>query len=154
MRDNEKKPKAPKGYKWVSGAKKGDIEWDLMKKIEIKEYVRMYYKYKNMFNLENFPKNSLYAKQENKLLFWGNVVYIQGETLKEFCIRNGLYNGKYYIDCYSFVDQENEWNSKGAMGWFGISTDEKEMDNWIKEVSKFIEELNDDDYVIFVDCHI
>lgn len=153
FRDIDKKPLAPKGYKWVSGAKKGDIEWELMKKIAIKENVRMYYKSKKIFNEANLP-NNLYKIVDNKLLYWDSIAYIQGETLKEFCVRNGLYNSKYYIDCYAFVDANDEWNSKGDMGWFGISSNEKENIEWTKEVSGFIENLNNDDYVIFVDCHI
>ena len=153
FRDIDKKPFAPKGYKWVSGAKKCDIEWELMKKIAIKENVRMYYKSKKIFNEANLP-NNLYKIVDNKLLYWDSIAYIQGETLKEFCVRNGLYNSKYYIDCYAFVDANDEWNSKGDMGWFGISSNEKENIEWTKEVSGFIENLNNDDYVIFVDCHI
>ena len=113
----------------------------------------MYYKSKKIFNEANLP-NNLYKIVDNKLLYWDSIAYIQGETLKEFCIRNGLYNSKYYIDCYAFVDANDEWNSKGDMGWFGISSNEKENIEWTKEVSGFIENLNNDDYVIFVDCHI
>ena len=106
---------------------------------------------------------NIQARELGKILAQNkSITYVQGgsdkglmgETLKEFCVRNGLYNSKYYIDCYAFVDANDEWNSKGDMGWFGISSNEKENIEWTKEVSGFIENLNNDDYVIFVDCHI
>jgi len=143
-RYKEEKRKAPKGYKWVSGAKKCDIEWDLMKRMEIKQAVRSYYKCKEMYETGNLGKDKAFRIEDDRLLYWGNVKYIKNETLKDFCTRKHLYRSKYSLACYSFIDEEGEWNEREE-----ITTNE-----WCEKVKKFILGLDDESYITCVDCHI
>lgn len=39
-------PEAPEGYKWVSAAEKGTIEWELMKQLSVNEAPEVFYKYR------------------------------------------------------------------------------------------------------------
>lgn len=154
----DKKRKAPKGYKWVSGAKKSDIEWEKMRRMKVKQAVRLYYKHQKIYEyiykniLEN--KHNLYKIDDDCLYYWDEIVYKHGESLKDYLRRQGLLDRKYFINCYAFVNTSNEWNSKGQMGWFCISMDEKASLEWHNEIETFIKELDDDKYIIFVDCHI
>lgn len=52
---------------------------------------------------------------------------------------------------YAIVDIDGSWNKKGTMGWWGMSSNEK--DDW-KEIVKALIEKNKDKAIVFVDCHI
>jgi len=143
-RYKEEKRKAPKGYKWVSGAKKCDIQWDLMKRMEVKQAVRSYYKYKEMYETSNLGNDKAFKIEDDRLMYWGNVKYIKNETLKDFCTRKHLDRSKYSLACYSFIDEEGEWNE----------CEEMSKAEWCEKVKKFILGLDDESYITCVDCHI
>ena len=154
LRKNDNKRSAPKGYKWVSGAKKCDIEWEKMRIINIKKAVRAYYRHKKIFESFDTNQKHLYRIDENCLYYWDTMVYKNGESLREYLERRGLLDFRKFINCYAFVNETNEWKSKGQMGWFGISTGDKDNEVWQNEVKNFLDEVDDEQYIIFVDCHI
>jgi len=146
FKEMQAKKYAPKGYKWVCGAKKCDIEWDLMKRIEIKQAVKSYYTNKAVFESGKI-QNSLTTIEEEKLIYLGEILYIKGESLKDYCIRNGLYNSKYCVECDAYVNSDDEC--------YSIYNDVSiESNAWGKKVEQFIKTVDDDHYIIFVDCHI
>lgn len=55
--------------------------------------------------------------------------------------------------CYSCL-KDGLWNSRGEMGWFGMSTDTVEESDWVKMFNKMLDELPDDTLLTAVDCHI
>ena len=40
------------------------------------------------------------------------------------------------------------------MGWFGISSNDKPERTWNDELQTLMNEVQDDDYLVAVDCHI
>ena len=46
------------------------------------------------------------------------------------------------------------WYEKGKMGWWGMTSNEKDKEVWDKEVAKLLETLPQDSYVYNVDFHI
>ena len=52
--------------------------------------------------------------------------------------------------CYCSPD----WNASGDMGWFGISSNDKPERTWNDELQTLMNEVQDDDYLVAVDCHI
>lgn len=40
------------------------------------------------------------------------------------------------------------------MGWFGISSNDKDERAWNDEIQKLMNEAKDDDFLAIVDCHI
>lgn len=53
---------------------------------------------------------------------------------------------------FAFVNREGKWFEQGNMGWFGISSNEKDI--WIDEFKELLLNENPEDYLIIVDCHI
>lgn len=49
--------------------------------------------------------------------------------------------------------KDGKWYAKGEMGWWGISTDEKEGDKWSEEVARLYDDLPPDTMLTLVDCH-
>ena len=57
------------------------------------------------------------------------------------------------ISSYAVI-KDGKWYQKGDMGWFGISSNEKEGHSWNKEFSELLDNLPDDTILTVVDCHI
>jgi hypothetical protein len=52
------------------------------------------------------------------------------------------------------VLKDGEWHERGSMGWFGCVSDEKDKEDWFKQVSDLIDSLPDDTLMTVCDCHI
>jgi len=58
------------------------------------------------------------------------------------------------FNTYAFVDSNNYWQGKGRMGWFGISTDEMLHKDWETTLKERVQQIQPNDWVAIVDCHI
>lgn len=52
------------------------------------------------------------------------------------------------------VVKDGEWSERGKMGWFGMSTDEMNEDEWRQQVLDLVTMLPDDTLLTMVDAHI
>ena len=52
------------------------------------------------------------------------------------------------------VVKDGQWFERGNMGWWGVVFDEKDPDEWDRELDRLVGNLGPDQYVTFVDCHI
>jgi hypothetical protein len=146
---------APRGYEWVTGARKQDIEWEHMKLIgSVKAKVR-FMELEAIFQSGAIPKDmDLCSITENGIVSWGDYLYIKDETLEQYLERNELGpDCKYPVSVYSYVDN-GEYFSQGDMGWWGISSNDKPESDWRKMTQDYIENIPDDEFVITIDCHI
>lgn len=50
--------------------------------------------------------------------------------------------------------KDGEWYERGEIGWFGCVSNEMEADKWNDFVNKTIEELDENEILTIVDCHI
>lgn len=55
---------------------------------------------------------------------------------------------------YSYIGLDGKWKSRGRMGWFGISTETQEKEQWIDAMNLELDNLPDDAYLTMLDCHI
>ena len=57
---------------------------------------------------------------------------------------------------HAVLDAEGQWFEPAAMGWFGVSLEEDEDSvNWaLNFYDRFIKNLNDEDEITVIDCHI
>lgn len=58
---------------------------------------------------------------------------------------------------FCFIDYNGDWYEKGQMGWFAMTSNEKEDNTWIEEFKSYIEDLKTIQYqgtVTVVDFHI
>lgn len=86
---------------------------------------------------------------------WGEMLYLKGETLDEYKARKGATDlDRYMCHTYAFVDRNGDWIGSGDMGWFGISSNDKDERAWNDEIQKLMNEAKDDDFLAIVDCHI
>lgn len=55
---------------------------------------------------------------------------------------------------YAYVDTNGNWHERGTMGWFGISSNDKDEKSWDNEFKEFINNQKKSTIVTIVDCHI
>ena len=55
---------------------------------------------------------------------------------------------------YAFVTTDGEWVERGEMGWFGISSNEMNEDEWDSKFREYLKTLDKDIILTLVDCHI
>lgn len=141
---SDDKQYTPKGYKWVDGARKCDIEWDMMNRLRVANVFREYAKYSKMFLTGEVPKDSYieidYIKGCIKQ-YW-ELIYEKTDTIETFCERSRLFKDiHYYVSCRNIVD--DDWSTNRSNNY-----------KWAKEIDNTISNADDTSYLVIVDCHM
>jgi len=161
----ENKPKV--GY--VDQAYKRDIDFEGMRADHIVERSIVYDKFHNILKGREIPNWNKILEECNQKLDEARKIYnnnpviidIQKEgfwlmNIEYFCVPKEKFienESKNAISTYAVV-YNGEWYEKGEMGWWGISTNEKEPDKWNVEFNKLLDSVPDDTLLTLVDCHI
>lgn len=152
--DDDTKREAPDGYIWVCGARKKNIAWDVMKAWSIQSARKTYALLAESFAAGECPEGSYWHITEDGICSFFDQLYIKGETEEEYLQRNDLAPEQRMLPgAYSFL-RNGEWISKGDMGWWGVSTNEKEHESWLKMMADYIDSVPEDDVIVGIDCHI
>ena len=57
--------------------------------------------------------------------------------------------------CTTFaVIKDGKWYERGKMGWWAIVSNEKDMNDWNKQVEDILDDVSDDTLISIYDCHI
>ena len=59
-----------------------------------------------------------------------------------------------HIIPFNYVTEEGVWREKGEMGWWGMTTNEMEQDDWDDNFKHYLKLVEDDCLVTVVDFHI
>ena len=57
------------------------------------------------------------------------------------------------ISTFAIV-KDSQWQEKGEMGWFGMSSNEMDDNEWARQFNAVLDELPEDTLLTVVDCHI
>ena len=55
---------------------------------------------------------------------------------------------------FCFVTEDGEWHESAEMGWWGMTTNDKEDNVWDKEFKDYLNSISDDTLIIVIDFHI
>lgn len=110
-------------------ARKGDIDWNAMAE-ENRERLGKWYD-------EHWSETQLVE------IYGYNPAWSREEFI-----------GQYEYPSTFAVLKDGKWYEKGQMGWWGIVTDGKPEDQWLKEWAKLVKGLPDDTLLSVYDCHI
>jgi hypothetical protein len=144
--------KAPEGFKWVTGAKIKDIEFE--KAIEFNNTYNKSIRFWELYVEGQEPQN----EEEKEMIKWEiykKEYYIERyETKENYAKINSIFTTWALLDEKGW--HEKGWHEKGEMGWFAIANDTK--DSELLFIEKFTETIqkpeNQDKYLVIVDCHI
>lgn len=59
-----------------------------------------------------------------------------------------------HIIPFNYVTEEGGWREKGEMGWWGMTTNEMEQDDWDDNFKRYLKLVEDDCLVTVIDFHI
>jgi hypothetical protein len=62
--------------------------------------------------------------------------------------------GEHGSATFAFLTSEGKWVEKGEMGWFGMSSGDKEQTAWQAEYDRLVAEESDNAWFVLVDAHI
>ena len=145
-----------------NGARLRDIDWEGLRKLQMKTDERKYKVFSEAFLTHDTSELPMgfRLKEDGIYNVFGEKVYKAGQTLQDFLgtkYDNFDSNGgwkSYPLTTFAFVDADGEWHGVGEMGWFGVSFNDKERSAWEAEMQAFLEGLDEDDYLVILDCHI
>ena len=148
-------PDAPEGYRWVAGARKCDVAWDMMKAVRLEQSTNKWQKLNEWYQAGKLPKDAHAARiTDEGIKSWGYLIYRKDESLEEYLLREGLSERfRYPFSTFAYLDG-NGWVGRGNMGWFGISYDKEDTHVWNQKLEDFIAGLPDETLLVSVDCHI
>ncbi len=140
---NKKQKHAPRGYKWVYGAKACEIEWEMMKKLQIHNGIRDFEKCSRMY-LSGDCETWYDADYNNRVLkLYGEVIYRADDSLKSFLDRNGYYTDIHCNIKFSHFIDDGE-----------IMSREEDRHTWYKNMDKIICNCKPNSYFVVVDFHM
>lgn len=140
---------APEGYRWVAGARKSDIAWDVMKEFRRNEATELFRQREAWFNAGQVPAEytGWIRIVEDGLVSYGDYLYRKGENLETYLHNIGISEGcQYPVSVFACVDADG-WADQG---WGDSECQAEERFN---KVSNFIEKQSDDTLLVSVDCH-
>lgn len=152
--------KAPEGYKWTAAARKKDIEWKVMHDWRVKCETEYFFQFENAFKTGDYPKDWHIQITDNKILRFGEVMYIKDETLEHYLRRNNLYEKYKYPDIASAYLHQGECHDRYDY-WQSVKSRKKynRMQRrrnriWRRQLDSLIDSLSDDTVLVGVDCHM
>lgn len=154
-RDDDQKPELD-GYRAVNAARMKDIAWEKILELRRDNAKKTYERLEKAYRTKD--KNLCQLMEtivEDGIQGWGEMRYYKGETLEEYLTRSGLTDAdRCPISVYAVVERNGEWSGSGDMGWFGISSNDKPEREWHDELQTIMRDVEPDDLLVCVDCHI
>ncbi len=166
------KTKWPTQWKGTPGnqIRVGDIPWDTLRQVQIDRHLAEYDKAVTATQGMELPQSWDAMREElgveaarekynafdsvkalRKLGIWDADETIEDLKLsREQIIARA---SRRPVTCWAVV-KDGVWTEKGSMGWFGMSSGDKDPELWADEVVKLIEGLPADSWITCVDCHI
>lgn len=139
--------KAPEGFKWVTGAKIKDIEFE--KAIEFNNTYNKSIRFWELYVEGQKPQN----EEEKEMIKWE--IYRKEYYIERYETKENYAKINSTFTTWALLDEKG-WHEKGKMGWFAMANDTK--DSELLFIEKFTETIqkpeNQDKYLVIVDCHI
>lgn len=145
---------APEGYIWVSAARKKDVEWELMMKLEKEHSMHYYEVYKQAFIEQKLPEGHYGRIKEDGIYGFDYVYYQKDETIEEYMHRHCLNGRHIYPPMFYGMLKPDGYYSKDDMRHHK-KTKKSDIDNAMcRKMDDFIWNLDDETVLVAVDIHI
>lgn len=147
----------------TNAAKEGEEKYDEVISIvgdSIKEMHDWTYVRQNLFSGEIELARDFYNSQiaPTRLKEWNSKNEYKNSflNLEDFKMTREEYSKKCSDAAISSfaVIKDGVWYEKGEMGWWGITSDEKEQSDWNREFNDLLDSLPEETVISLYDCHI
>lgn len=162
-------PSAKEGY--YDRIRIKDIDFEGIEKEAIQDANKVYDKIESILKGRKYPSWTEIREKHGEKIDAAREEYRNHEVVKDFDKAKFFIWGDFYdeyaasreeyvekrrvgaIVPFAFV-KDGQWVEKGEMGWFGMTSNEKEQNDWNKEFYDMIKSLPEDTLLTVVDCHI
>ena len=138
--------------KWVSAARKKDIQWEAMLRWNIDQAAQLFHRYEKMYTAQELDDMPGCTLTERGIMHWGELIYRKGETLEEFLKQCHCQDGQKYPVYFSDLVSDEDWQSSYNAETSAPGTDANSA--WEKAIEEFIDDLDDEDILVSVDYHM
>lgn len=145
----------PDGYCWVSGARKKDIAWDVMKSLSVQKERETFLKCEKWYRTAKLPADRYdLSITEKGVTSCGTLIYAKGQTIEEHLRHKALSEEyQYPLNTYALLN-ENGWHDLYEVECANKVNDHEEERQWDQVVERYIASLPDEAMLISLDCHI
>ena len=145
----------PQGYRWVSAARKKDIQWKEIRRCIFNEAIERYKMYKEIFETGIIPEGNYCKITENSVEHFGNMEYQKNETLAEYLTRKCIkekckHTFSQFV--YAYLKDGCYYNKDDYMTNNTNNTVPESV--WYDMLDEYYNSLDDNTVLISVDCHI
>ena len=143
----------PKGYRWTSGARMKDIEWQAMWDWHRARLQERFGELEGFFRTGERPRDIYGKRIEDGIWDGKSYMYRRGESLEDYLKREDwLRESRYPLCPHDLLDKEGGWQASDNR----LSGPEEKDDckePWKARVENFLDSLADDDVLVMVDYH-
>lgn len=151
--DDESKYPTPEGYRWVSAARKKDIQWQAMKDFKLGLARKGYQNLNSMFVSKTQSPGRYMTKRDGCVYQFTDLIYRIGEPEEEYLVRCGLGPDVKYSVSFCDLVTRDEWIQEGTLQE-RFEGGENHIQSWASTIESYIEALDDDQVLVSVDYHM
>lgn len=150
--DSENAIKTPEGYRWVSAARKKDIQWDKMREWTTEQVTKQYYAMKDIFETGGELPDGWYHRSKDGFYSFDGCAYLHGDTLETHLAKHDIpTEWKYPV---SFCDIVSDAGWEGEYKEFKKTNSLDGVEEYLRRVTdETIDSCADDDVLVSVDYH-
>ena len=144
---------APEGYKWVSAARKKDIEWQVMKDWKLQQAKEKYAALVDMFVNKTVELQNHLKEIDGFVYSYGMPLYQIGESEEDFLKRNKAEDTRQFPVSFADLVDEYNWYDEGD-DYIRPGEDAVTAENWDETVQQYIEDQDDESVFVSIDYHM
>lgn len=149
--DEEKK--APDGYRWVTGARKSAIQWELMKSLAADKATKLFHQLEQWFTTGTKPTelDDGFRLMENNIAYWGDLVRRKDTTLEQFLLERGLAPEQRFLLGAFYIINDGIWACQDD--YSDESNRGSDILPWSQYMEQYLDGLSDDAFIVTLDIH-
>lgn len=152
IRDNGDELPAPNGYRWVSAARRKDIQFDMMVELQNEEARKRYDTFMTAWNSKAMPTEWRYLTIDSDGIYNGHHrVFDPTKTVEEFVAEKHI--DRAHVLSRLFYGYVNPWEPTDPYHTHDEYAEDYD-DAWAEQIEDFITDFDDDIVLVGLDCHI
>ncbi len=150
--DPEDAATAPEGYRWVSAARKKDIQWDMMRQWHTEQITKQFLAMQTAFDTGSELSDHWFRRCADGFYSFDGCAYLAGDTLEQHLAKHDIpADWKYPV---SFADIVTEDGWEGEFKEFRKSKTLEGIEEMLRRVTdETIDNCDDDAVLVSIDYH-
>ncbi len=142
----------PKGYRWVSAARKKDIQWDVMRQWTTEQLTKQFYAMESAFALGQELPDRWYSLRADGYYSLDGCAYLAGDTLEAHLAKHDIPKEWQYPVSFCDIVTPDGW--EGEYQEFKKTNSLDGVKELLRRITdETIDDCDDDDVLVSIDYH-